>query len=591
MLVKQWDEEFSHEETLRFLTECALQHLSRVSHESGALLAAEIQARNWDCVVGWNVDYDSGISITDAINIRQALGFFTKLESLPLGVDKETVARDRFLADEDLCRKTNEIFAHWFHGDLSFPRDVELVLFKAQRKIANVLGPVPKLSSLRLVFGPGATTSVPKKNACARVKLNTRPSCSANLVNTLPELLEEMPAYSRHHCKVEIREESGEYDEVVLVDVVPGRLAFVPKNAKTYRSVMTEPTLNAMHQGAYGSYIRQRLLGVGQNIRDQAINQRRACEGSVTGKLATIDLSSASDTLAKGLVEHLLPYDWYAVLSESRTATCSDDVFGEINLQKFSSMGNGYTFPLQTLIFWALTASCQENREDEIAVTCYGDDIICPVVSMPLLLRVFSAVGFRVNMEKSYWGGPFRESCGKDYYFGIDIRPFYQKDLVSGVSLFALHNFYVRNYEDELAAFVRKHISDDIALYGPDGFGDGHLLGDWMPQPKGRDRGWAGFCFDTYSLKGVFHKKILPGDRILPAYSVYVGADVCILPETAQQRAISCFNSAHRRHGFSSPTGSWTTAPHPKRVRRGVVWDSLPNTRGYVKQTIYTLSR
>lgn len=422
MLVKQWDEEFSHEQTLRFLTECALQHLSRVSHESGKALAAEIQARNWDCVVGWNIDYGGGLSITDALNIRQALGFFTKLEFLPLGIDKESVARDRFLADEQLCRETNEIFAHWSRGDISFPRDVELVLFKAQRKIANVLGPVPKLSSLRLVFGPGATTSVPKKNACARVKLSTRPSCSTSLVNTLPELLEEMPAYARHHCKVEIREESGEYDEVVLVDVVPGRLAFVPKNAKTYRSVMTEPTLNAMHQGAYGSYIRQRLLGVGQDIRDQSVNQRRAREGSVTGELATVDLSSASDTLAKGLVEHLLPYDWYAVLSESRTATCSDDVLGELNLHKFSSMGNGYTFPLQTLIFWALTASCQECREDELNVTVYGDDIICPVSSMPLLLRVFSAVGFRVNMEKSYWSGPFRESCGKDYYFGIDIR-------------------------------------------------------------------------------------------------------------------------------------------------------------------------
>ena len=91
-------------------------------------------------------------------------------------------------------------------------------------------------------------------------------------------------------------------------------------------------------------------------------------------------------------------------------------------------MGNGFTFPLETLIFWALTASACEGDVDSVSV--YGDDIICPRERADDVIDTLTMCGFKINLEKSFVEGPFRESCGCDYYKGIDIRPFYKKEPV-----------------------------------------------------------------------------------------------------------------------------------------------------------------
>jgi len=96
-------------------------------------------------------------------------------------------------------------------------------------------------------------------------------------------------------------------------------------------------------------------------------------------------------------------------------------------LEKFSSMGNGYTFELETVIFSAITAAVHEMVTGEAAklhqnVFVYGDDIICKTdVSLDVIaaLRWF---GFSLNERKSFVSGPFRESCGGDYFNGVPVR-------------------------------------------------------------------------------------------------------------------------------------------------------------------------
>jgi hypothetical protein len=148
-----------------------------------------------------------------------------------------------------------------------------------------------------------------------------------------------------------------------------------------------------------------------------------AREGSLTGCYATIDLSSASDTVADNLVKLLLPPAWYDLLDSLRSPYTSVD--GKwVKLEKFSSMGNGFTFELETLLFWAISSECQAPY-DEHQVRVYGDDIIVPTESAKDVVGALSYFGFSCNKEKTFVEGAFRESCGSDYFQGVAVRPYY----------------------------------------------------------------------------------------------------------------------------------------------------------------------
>lgn len=525
---------------------------------------------------------EASLTVLDALYARQALAFFQKNSSLDFGRDCEAVARQTWLDTEAVCRETNSRFRSL--GSTALTRkgvavDIDSVLYAARGKIAKVLGPrVPRLSELPLAFGPGATTCVAKKNACARTKLSARPTCSTNVLPVLPEFFATWPLYTDLHG---VEQESGAEEYVVTkldVEIADGRLGFVPKNAKTHRTVLVEPWINGVIQGGYGKYISRRLRHVGVDLSDQGLNKASARLGSLTGDLATLDLSSASDLISIGLVEHLLPVDWYMALYSCRTPFAVDDET-RYELAKFSSMGNGFTFPLQSLIFWALVTSVQDTFQDAKRVRVYGDDIICPTVSVPAVLEVFQYCGFSVNMEKSYWEGPFRESCGGDYYLGVNIRPLYIKDPLSMKVLFILHNYYVRNALHDLAEVVLSFIPETVRLFGPDGFGDGHLLGDWQPRHHRRDRGWSGFTFDTYKESGRRHNRLLPGDFILPAYSVYVSS-----PESWEAFTHDVLS------GRLWAIGHTESAAPVSKGRGGIPQLALPGVVKYKRVTLYTLT-
>lgn len=566
LTLSRWDTELDYETTLNVLGRIAQKHC-----EDAGIIASEIaeayRSGDYRSVCSYSIDYALNWDVMSLIHVRQALALVSKLEQLDIGVDKEAVAIAAFAASELRCKNTNAAFRAHASGVFCFPQDVEKVLYLAQRKIARVLGDVPSINSLELKFGPGATSSIPKKYACTRVKLSSKPTCSSNMVGGVVQcLLEAVPHYAALHA-------TSEDDEHLHVEVslATGRLVFVPKNAKTYRGVRPEPTLNALLQSGYGKDITAKLLRVGIDLSDQSRNQRLARLGSLTGDLATLDLSSASDSISTELVAHLLPFEWFSALSSCRTPTCELPSGETHTLEQFSGMGNGFTFPLQSLIFWALVdAACDVvGIPRQRIVSVYGDDIIAPTDACILIQNAFDSVGFVLNTDKSYTTGPFRESCGKDYYNGIDVRPYYQKELISGVSLFALHNHYVRAGLDTYAAMILEYIPEHLQIFGPDGFGDGHLLGDWIPKPFKRSEGWGGHTFDTFTKIGKSHKKLLPGDRVLPHYSVYAQEPV---PLHRNIRGLTEAPLALTKHQSS-----------------GVPLLPLPGTKGYKRISIYTL--
>lgn len=215
---------------------------------------------------------------------------------------------------------------------------------------------------------------------------------------------------------------------------VPGNILFtVPKNASIDRVACKEPDINMYLQLAVGGHIRERLMHSGINLNKQEINSELARQGSVTGELATVDLSSASDSITTTLVNKLLPPEWFVLMDRIRSReTLIDGVVHENNM--FSSMGNGFTFELESLIFWALTRSVCYYGGFRGTISVYGDDIIVPSAATGLLKDVFGFCGLLFNSKKSFSSGPFRESCGGHWYNGVDVKPFYIKQPINHVS-------------------------------------------------------------------------------------------------------------------------------------------------------------
>jgi hypothetical protein len=142
--------------------------------------------------------------------------------------------------------------------------------------------------------------------------------------------------------------------------------------------------------------------------------------------LATLDLSQASDNIAYWLVYLLFPRKWFDLLELSRSDRIKID--GERReLEKFSSMGNGVTFAIETVIFLAVCLACVPRGSHQL-VTVYGDDIICPQAYARDVVGALEFLGFSVNQKKSFLAGRFFESCGTDWFEGQNVRPFYLKE-------------------------------------------------------------------------------------------------------------------------------------------------------------------
>lgn len=215
-----------------------------------------------------------------------------------------------------------------------------------------------------------------------------------------------------------------------VIKVVPGnRIEFVPKNAKTERSIAIEPCLNLYLQLGVDGFIRRKLKRYDVDLDDQSKNQRLANLGSKSqgdDDYVTLDLSSASDMISLRLCKELLPTDWYHFLLHLRSPEGEHQ--GEVfQYQKISSMGNGYTFALESAIFTAITAAVVRqikgtvNWKEDLCI--FGDDIICRKGHASKVVGALQSCGFTVNTNKSFLFGCVRESCGTDWRKGLPLRP------------------------------------------------------------------------------------------------------------------------------------------------------------------------
>jgi len=471
-------------------------------------------------LVSMEIDPSSYISIEKFRYDYLATKFLSKFPDFSHEkLDPKGEALVAFLKYEDACKATNRKILE-LREDPS-KRDPLMwgVLTLAKRKIARVLGRVD-LDAIAEHFGwgPGATTSASGSHTSAYIKFAKRLDVTSNALMMGLCCVNSTPSWV--NCQLQTDEYPSVSAHVLpsAFNIVRGNeIVFVPKNAKTHRIIAKEPHVNSYLQKGFGHYIRERLRTVARiDLKDQTRNQRLAKEGSLTGLLATIDLSGASDTISHELVRLLLPDEWFSLLDQIRSKQGFLREQGTwVYYHKFSSMGNACTFELESLIFWALCSAVLEINGGEQTLNVYGDDIIVPVEHYESVANVISYVGFSVNKTKSFASGPFRESCGKDYFLGTDVRPIFLKESISNAEqLLKLANS-VRRYSyrslngygcDARFHTVWLHVISKLPkaireLRIPEGFGDIGLVSNFdestpsLVRPKRDEAGWQGFIF------------------------------------------------------------------------------------------------
>lgn len=425
----------------------------------------------WDQLASLEIDPSHYFDAHSYWRDATATNIVRKLEALPTSFDRKVVAEENFLICEKECLRANRRLYSLTEGTYSdsYDEGVHDFVSRARKIVSEILGPCP--DSVQGRFGPGTTFGDRGKLCTIPDKMSSVPTFTRD---AWPFLFPWSGTLWASACASSRKSPES---------VRGNRFLTVPKDCTKNRGIAVEPSINLFYQLAYGKVIRSRLARVGINLSEgQDLHRRLAMEASTRGHLATLDLKNASDTICRNLVKLLLPPRWFSVLDSLRSP-CTLFRGRWYVLDKFSSMGNGFTFELETLIFLSLVAAITGRDSIGKSVFAFGDDLILPTESSKDVMSMLSFFGLTVNKNKSFVSGPFRESCGGDFFNGTDVRPFFLKESPSEPQqLIAFANGLRRTANRNL---LRDHIvhrawlhvldglpSDIRSLRGPSDLGD-----------------------------------------------------------------------------------------------------------------------
>jgi len=280
---------------------------------------------------------------------------------------------------------------------------------------------------------------------------------------------------------------SSEFEAVTVVDEAdeqPVKVITVPKTLKTPRIIAIEPVCMQYTQQAISKMLTKQLeshpLTAGHiNFTDQTINQTHAINSSEDGISATLDMSSASDLvpyeLALSMFDSVPDLKDSIASCRSKKAQMPDGSI--IELKKFASMGSALCFPIEAMYFYTLCIMALLEKRNlpptflniikvKNKVYVYGDDIIVPSNDAEIVTHTLQKYYCRVNADKSFAIGNFRESCGMDAYDGNRVVPTYIRrpspcnkqdanEIISWVK--ASNQFYLRGYW-ATSNYMIKHV-------------------------------------------------------------------------------------------------------------------------------------
>lgn len=354
---------------------------------------------------------------------KQLLSLLSKNESISFGKDTKAAGLKKALEAEKQCLQTNIRLKNLSSHEANSWK----LIHDVRHFVKSILGSFD-WSETKPDFGPGSTSVLRGSRANIVSKLGNLPECTAyGHDRVLLEILDKMPLYAISSGIV-TRERTSVSLAVRHLPIVDfDKIHFVKKNYKTDRAIFVGPMGNTMVQKGIGSLIRAKLRKYGLNLDKVApLHGEYARIGSIDGSIATIDLASASDTLSIEAVRLLLPEDWFDALDSVRVKRSDYGDGKPIFNEKFSAMGNGFTWELESLIFYAIVLAVRHrygSRSNIVSV--FGDDICVSTNLTNHVLDYLTFFGFIVNNDKTFTDGPFRESCGFDYFKGTLVTPTY----------------------------------------------------------------------------------------------------------------------------------------------------------------------
>lgn len=425
-----------------------------MSHNSvalfGALVADLIHHANLDEVPAYP---GKGISpmyvgATPSVVAARSLltSAFKKLEDeVDRGADRKAI--DLFLACNKQCTE-------WV--DRSNTSHDEVLVGEFKKLVNDFWNPngLPLVSSFGEIWsaadvGPGVGLMATGTDFYSKMFSSPLSTTSKGLALSYDDYVQTYPEWQNAEL---IRK--TQYGEACIVQA--SKLSCVPKRRDISRTICVEPTLNMFGQLGFGNRLRERLkafFGLDLEVQ-QDRNRELARRGSMDGSFSTIDLSSASDTISLKMLTAMLPRDFMSWLRLLRCGTTMLPDGSHVALDMVSTMGNGFTFPLQTMLFACAVGAAARARGKALVNSrgadlgtwgVYGDDIIVPMGFIYRrwarraewygdevardVNRLLFLLGFEVNASKSFSEGPFRESCGGDFYLGRDVRGVYFKSL------------------------------------------------------------------------------------------------------------------------------------------------------------------
>lgn len=233
------------------------------------------------------------------------------------------------------------------------------------------------------------------------------------------------------------------------------KVVLVPKDSRGPRLISCEPLDNQwIQQGqmdAIVAAIESHPLTRGQvNFKDQTINGALALQGSLSGLLATLDMKDASDRVSWALIELLFPLQWIEALYASRSSHTKLPTGRRVHLKKFAPMGSAVCFPVEALIFFALSVGSVYSKHIRLTagslgltfygergfqinrttlrklcrtIYVYGDDLVTRTEDSGSVMAYLECFALRFNTSKCCVSGFFRESCGVDAFKGVNVTP------------------------------------------------------------------------------------------------------------------------------------------------------------------------
>lgn len=386
-----------------------------------------------------------------------ARSFLKKFEDVT-SRSADTVALDKFLQSNLRCKD-------WRLGIQDSGEELLLGLFK--QRVWEFFNPSnlhPLISNVNQIMvgttvGPGA--SIGARGTDFYTKLFSSPlTCTSGGIYEM---------YSHYLCKLPdwSRAEQLRLEQYGEPEIVPGnRLTFVPKNADTSRVICVEPNLNMFIQQGIRAILERRLIRYfGIDLENQQdVNRELARIGSSKDSYCTIDLSAASDSVSMSMLRSTFPRDVVMWLDFVRSPSCVLPNGSIEPLYMVSSMGNATTFPLETIIFACAVSAAYDSLDKKLVkgyrvnskfnrdngafeqttrlpnFGVFGDDLIVEKDAYQRVVKLLNLLGFSVNAEKSFSQGPFRESCGGDYFRGLPTRGIYVKSLKTPASRYVAIN-------------------------------------------------------------------------------------------------------------------------------------------------------